>query len=279
MPHPIPRRGVVLVCLILIASPCGAQSEGRETDASDFQGIVRASKFVTLKAPLDGVLQELLAGEGDRVEAGRPVARMHDGIQRAALAVAELRVQNDAEMRQAQLALEEARILYERFVEAYEKDAASEWEVRRTKLKRDQAAAQLDALKEQRELAKANLKLERERLDRYTLRAPFAGLVVREGAELGATLANADPVISIIALDPLEAEVHLPVEVYGQLQPGDDARLRAGAPVHETLEARVKTVDPLIDPASRTFRCVFTIDNPDGRMPSGFNVTLVRPQP
>jgi len=268
-------------CLIvlLLTAQAAAQSQDARWRSADFQGIVRPSKQVTLTAPLDGVLEKLLVSEGDDVKADQPVARMDDDVQRAAVAVARLRADGNAEMRQAKLQLAEARIQHERFMQAFDEDAASDWEVRRAKLRRDHAAAELDVIDERRELAKANLRLEQARLKRYSIHAPFVGRIVHEAVEPGATLAKGDAIVSLVALDPLEAEIHLPAELYGHLQPGMQVHLRAGAPVNEQLEGRVKTVTPLIDPASRTFRCVFVIDNPEQQMPGGFKVTLVWPQP
>jgi RND family efflux transporter MFP subunit len=270
------RTGCLIV--LMLTAHAAAQSGDADWRSDDLQGIARPSKQVTLTAPFDGVLDELPVSEGDNAEPGELVARMDEGVQQAAVAAARLRADVTASMRQAKLKLAEAEIQHERFREAFEQDAASDWEVRRAKLQRDQAAAEIDILKEQRELAEAEFRLERERLKRHGIHAPFAGRIVRKAVEAGATLARADSIVSLVDLDPLEAEIHLPAEMYGQLAPGMQVRLRAGAPVDAQLAARVKTVIPLIDPASRTFRCVFVINNPEQKMPGGFKVRLIPPE-
>ncbi len=269
-----------LTCLLVpaCAALAHAQADAPSWRPDDLTGIARPSHQVTLTAPLDGVLDEILVSEGDDVTAGQTVARMDDGIQRAAVEVARLRAESTGEMRQAELSLAEAQILVDRYTQAYEKDAASDWEVRRAELQRDQAAARRDGLREQRQQARANLALELARLERHRINVPFDGRVVREAAEPGATLARGDSVLIIIALDPLEAELHLPAALYGQLQSGDKVTLEAGEPVNRDLTATVKITDPVIDPASRTFRCMFTIDNADKQMPAGFTVQLPWPQ-
>lgn len=260
---------------LLIAS--AAPPAAAQPDSTTLSGIANPSQRVTLKTPLDGVLRELLVSTGDRVEADQRIARIEDGPQRAAVRVARLRAEGTAELRSAQLALEEARIAYERFLEAYEKDAASDWEIRRAKLRRDQAEAQLDSLKEQKALAAANLELELEKLDRYSIDAPFAGQIVHEAAEVGQTLAHTDPLVELVALDPLEASFNLPAEMSGRIRVGQRVRLVAGVPVSAELVGTVDTAIPVIDPASRTFRCTVKIENPGREMPAGFDVTLVPP--
>jgi RND family efflux transporter MFP subunit len=270
---------LVLPIVLALAACAIAQSTDGPWRPSDLQGVVNPSKQVTLTAPLDGVLSDLLVEEGQDVAADEPIARMDDGLQKAAVELATLRAEGAAEIRKAKLALEEAEILVERYTEAFNQDAASEWEVRRTKLQRDQAQAQLDALGEEQAMAKSNLNLELERLKRFTINAPFAGRVVRKAVEPGATLARSDAVAILVALDPLEAQLHLPAELYGKLSVGDSLRLAASTPIDRELTAKVKTIDAIIDPASRTFRCVLTIENPGSKMPAGFTAVLIWPQP
>jgi RND family efflux transporter MFP subunit len=246
--------------------------------SAEMRGIVAPSQQVMITAPLDGRVQQVIAEEGQVVEADALLAEMDASIQRIVVEAAELQAEAAGEMKRAELLAAEARIMHERMVRAAENDAASEWEVRRTQLQRKQAEAQLQALRERRAMDQATLRLEQERLDRHHLRAPFAGRIVRVRVEDGATVAAGDPIVSLIHLDPLEAQISLPARMYGQLEVGRTYQLLAGEPVNRQLDARLTTVDPIIDSASRTFRCVFEIDNPDDRMPAGFTVRLLSEQ-
>ncbi len=207
------------------------------------------------------------------------LARMNDAVQQKRLAAAELRAQRDAERKRAKASLAEAKLRLKQIREAFEKNAANKSEVQRRRYKRDQAAAQLDAAEEQAALSRASLALERTKLERYRITAPFDGQVVRIRAEAGAAMIQNDPIMKIAKLDPLEAKFTLPIEVYGELERGKTYRLvpAENAPVQkEALSGRLKTVSPLIQYASETFRCVFTIQNPGRKLPAGFSVTLDR---
>ena len=262
-----------LVCTQTLAQPAGS-NEGDER----FRGLVTPNKQVVISAPLDGIVAEIPVEEGDEVEEGQLIVQMDDAIQRVAVLSAKLQAEAKAEIRRAQLALQESEILLEKIQDAFEGNAASEWEVRRTRLQRDQAEAALDAAKEQKTLAQENLKLEQERLARYRLTAPFDGRVIRTIAEEGATVAQTEEIVMVAQLDPLEGQLFLPVELYGQLTVGESYQLEAEDPVNQQLTGKLKTIDPIIDAASRTFRCVFTIENPESTLPAGFTVRLVWPQ-
>ncbi|MEO0514622.1 MAG: efflux RND transporter periplasmic adaptor subunit [Planctomycetota bacterium] len=240
--------------------------------AEPVEGIVLPSKQVVLNAPLPSILKEFTVKEGDRVEKDQPLAYMDDGLQQVAVKSAELQANSTTAIRNAELVLEDAMIQVERILEAQASNAASEWEVRRTRLQAETAAAQLEQAQEQQELARIQLQLERERLERYAILAPFTGRVLRTDAEAGASLTQQDQLLTLVAMHPLEAQFHLPRDDYGQLVAGQTYPLRTQDNRSVTFNATLKTIDPVIDPASQTFRVVFEIDNADESLPSGFPV-------
>jgi RND family efflux transporter MFP subunit len=230
-----------------------------------------------MATPLDGILVEVAVEEGQRIEAGTLMGRMDDAMQVATVEAAALRAASVAEIEIRELELAEAEVALERIQQVYSKAAAAEWEVRQARIERDQAGARLKAAREQQALAQVELKLEQTRLDRHRIKAPFAGQVVRVVVEAGAMLTQGSPMLLLANVQPLEAELHLPVSAIGQLQIGRTYPLTAGEPVNATVQGRLKTVDPVFDTASATVRCVFMVDNPGGAMPAGFTVEMLRP--
>jgi len=241
-------------------------------DAQPVEGIVLPSKQVVLNAPLPSILKEFSVKEGDRVTKDQPLAFMDDGLQQVAVKSAQLQAESTTAIRNAELVFEDAQIQVERILEAQNSNAASEWEVRRTRLQAETAAAQVEQAREQQELAKIQLQLEIERLKRYSVLAPFSGRVLRTDAEAGASLTQQDALLTLVAMHPLEAEFHLPRHDYGRLTVGTNYALATEDGNGGTYTAALKTIDPVIDPASQTFRVVFIIDNADELLPSGFPV-------
>ena len=256
------------------------QAQARTTlSASSFDGFVVPSKQVILNAPLDAILKDVLVEENEPIKEGQLVAHMDDRLQLVVVEAAKIRSEAEAEISRMEYARDEAEILWGRAKETFEKEAASDWEVRRAKLQLDQANAAVEAGLEQREMSLVELKLRKEELEQYKILAPFDGRVIRIEAETGATLTRNDPVIALAALDPLEAEIHLAAEAYGRLQVGTNYALEAGEPVNREISAKLKTIDPIIDSASQTFRCVFVIENSNTELPAGFAVRLVTLDP
>lgn len=277
-------RLVGYIGLIVAAAPWAALAQSENTaDLSStderFRGLVRPSHQVQLNAPLDGLIGSIRVEEGQSVKAGDILAKMDDSIQKVALASAKLRAADDSEIRRQKLLLAEADIQLERMIGLEKSGAAQEWEVRRTRLQRDATAAALEAAEAQKRIAEENVKLEESRLERYELIAPFDGTVVRIDTEAGATLSNRDPMMTMFAFDPLEAVMFLPVDLYGKLEIGADYHFEAEAPVNRDLVGKLKTIEAVVDSASRTFRCVFTIKNPDMKLPAGFTIRFLWPQP
>jgi RND family efflux transporter MFP subunit len=264
------------VSAVLLACAALAQAQ---TDLSRFEGIAYPSKQVVLNAPIDGKLTAIHFEEGATIRQGDLLAQMDDTEQSVTVESARLRADSDAEVSRAKFALDEAVILLEQATETFQKGAASEWEVRRTRLQRDQADADLRIAYDRKALEKVNLKLEEARLARLKVLAPFDGEVIEHNAEPGATLSRSDPVLAVAALDPLEAHINLPVSVFDRLEIGRVYTLDAGDPINAALPGRLKHVYRIIDTASETVRCVFTIDNPGAKLIAGFPVTLKSLEP
>lgn len=244
-----------------------------------FQGLVQPSKEVILNAPRNGKLMTVHVEESQPVKKGQILASMDDRVQLVRVKAAELKSDATAELRRLQFALQEGEILLDRIQTTFRQGAASEWEVRRTQLQRDQAIAALDAEKERHKLALQELSLEKEVLEQLRVRAPFDGVIVRIATEAGASLTDNDQIMSMVSLHPLEADMFLPTELYGKLKIGQKYTMRASTPINRELVGTLKTIEPVIDSASNTFRCVFTIPNEDLSLPAGFLVRLIWPQP
>jgi RND family efflux transporter MFP subunit len=271
---------VLVASAILTGAVAFTQAQNADSESPDgpdlsrFEGIAYPSKQVVLNAPIDGKLISILFEEGDTIREGDLLAQMDDAEQQVVVKSARLQSESRAEINKAVFALDEAIILLDRSTETFEKDAASEWEVRRAQLQKDQAEADLQIAHDRKALAGANLELEEARLNRLRMLAPFDGEVIERNAEPGATLTQSDAVLAVASLSPLEAHINLPVSVFDKLRVGDSYRLGAGDPINTTLAGRLKHIYRIIDTASETVRCVFTIDNPGAELIAGFPVRL-----
>lgn len=111
------------------------------------------------------------------------------------------------------------------------------------------------------QVAQAEVEAARRELDRLEIRAPFAGVLEDDAAELGSLLQPGSPCGTVIALDPIRLTGFVPETTVGSIALGTPAtaRLQTG----ETLTATVTFVARASDPETRTFRVDAEAPNPD----------------
>ncbi len=179
---------------------------------------------------VSGTLIDLIADQGDRVTGGQVLARLDDGEQRAVVAQAE------ASLAQARARLDRARAVREqknsvdRRRQALErKGTVSAEAAEDARAAADIAAADVAVAAADVEASRALLERERERLAKFTLSAPYAGLVIRRDRELGAAVVAGTPVFSVV--DPATVWVRAYVD---EARAG---RLAAGQPARVTLRS------------------------------------------
>lgn len=267
------RHLLMLALLITLTAFCFAAVE--QPLPGGYEGIALPNQQVQLTAPLQGIFEKAHVREGEHVDADALIAEMKSDQQRLIVEAAKLRAESDAAVRHAQYALEEAQILLDQSERILTTQAASEWEVRRQRVLRDQAQAELDQASAERDEAQVAYKLEQQRLDEHQLRAPFRGVITQIIRDPGSTVEQSEPLIVLADLATLKAEVYLPAAVYDKLKLNETYTLHAGPPVGCDLDAVLTFVNPVIDPASQTIRCTFRIDNADGKLPAGFHVRVI----
>jgi len=275
---------IASVCLLGLAAawtglfPHALAQPGSDRGGSEqIRGMVLPIQQVLIHAPVDGIVAKLPVKEGDLVEEGDLLLQMDDEVQKAVVAASKLRAEATANLERARLEHEEATIALERMEEAQQQRAAREWEVRRARLRRDISRVAMEAARENQAIAEAEVVLETRRLSRFAVHAPWDGVITSVAVERGATLTRDDAVVRLLSLRRLKAEIYLPASLHGKVKVGGDYELEAGEPVNRTIASTLTFAAPVIDPGSQTFRCVFTIDNPDRKLPAGFAVTLPDP--
>ncbi len=202
---------------------------------------------IEIFARLDGEIVALDVEEGRRVVPGARLAQLDDRERRATLAMRE------AEVARAESAWQRAQSLHEQKVISDEQfiAARSEWQI---------AGAQRDRA--------------RVEWEHCAVRTPIKGLVEQRRVQIGQTVKDGDLLFRIGDPDTLRAELLLPELRLGTVRVGQPVRIvpAAGGAV---TRARVTRVNPLVDPASGTFRVVIDLDNRAGRLPGGVSARVV----
>ncbi|MCP1728333.1 RND family efflux transporter MFP subunit [Natronospira proteinivora] len=191
-----------------------------------FPGVLRARERSQPAFLHPGTLAERPVAEGDRVQQGEILASLHNPSLAPKAAAAQGRVEElKANIRQYQQELTRAQALRER-------DLISQEEV-------DRLQARLDATREARKQAQANLTEAREQLAELQLRAPFEGEVIEVLAEAGDFVSAGQPIVRLAGLGELEVEIRLPATLAKEVD--GDTVVRLSRPLQGgQFEARLK---------------------------------------
>ncbi len=104
---------------------------------------------------------------------------------------------------------------------------------------------------------------------RYTLTAPFAGVVVSRTAVVGKTASSDETLIEVADMSTLWAILDVPEEAASQVHPGQPVTLFLDGGGHPLVEAKVSRVAASVDRETRTVRVRVDVANPDGAFKAG----------
>ncbi|MEJ2084403.1 MAG: efflux RND transporter periplasmic adaptor subunit [Acidobacteriota bacterium] len=227
-------------------------------------GSVGSRRDSIVASEVEGLVEELVAREGDQIEKGQPVVRLRrQNLQLRLQAVQGQLDEARAREKLALTSLDRSRGLFDERIISQQQldDASSEYEAWQGRV------AQLEA-------EEARL---RDDLDRATVRAPFSGVVVRERVSEGEWLAEGGAVVEMIDYTDLEVTVEVPENSYGGLQKGTSAQVVISSLDGLEVEGVVRAIVPRADSKARTFPVKVAIDNPGGRIAVGMLAKVFLP--
>jgi len=188
-------------------------------------GQIEAVQSIDLRPEVDGRIVEILIREGQEVDQGTPLFKVDDAQLQAQ--VAQLAAQRDL----AQQALARAK-------ELAQQNASS--------------AADLEQAEATARSAQAQYDLQRIRLDRTTVRAPFAGVVGQRYVSLGDYVTTSTRLASLHTVNPQRATFQVPERFARLLRPGQEVTFRVAAIPGRDFTGEVDFVDPVVQLPGRT---------------------------
>jgi RND family efflux transporter MFP subunit len=239
--------------------------------------LVKPNKIVQLGSSVFGVLKELKVDRADVVTQGQVVGKLDTSIEEAQMSLDRYKAKLTAPIEAAQADLS----WNQRELERRQKLANNRWskindvDEAATRVIQDKIAirkaqdeikmAELETLRSE---AQYNLKL---------IRSPINGVVTEVKLLPGEYIYESTPIVTLAQVDPLSVEVVVPAGDYGAMKPGDSAYVHLLQPLDKTVQTRIELIDPLIDPASDTFRARLVLPNPNNAIPAGVRCTVTMP--
>jgi RND family efflux transporter MFP subunit len=211
-------------------------------------GQARADARALLISEVEGPVTDVLVHEGDFVRRGQVLALIDPERYEFELERAQARLE------QAQANFAELTLFDEEIA-----DAALRTERRRMARARSGLAEAEVAVRE----AEINVQ-------RATGRAPFAGNVANMAVVPGERVsAQVDSIAEVVDISRMRIEVQVLETEVPFLEEGREARVTLSAFPDTVLAGRVESINPVIDPRTRTARVTVMLPNPEGAVKPG----------
>ncbi len=240
-------------------------------------GYLVARRQSVVSSKIQGRIEKLLVEEGSVVKTGDVLATLENEDYIAAIAKAK------ADIEYAKADLAEAQRQERLQDDLYRSKVVSQDALDAAKAKVALAAATI-------EQDKATLQVQQANLDFTTIRAPFAGIVVKKMTEAGESVAPIPPgvnistssgaIVAIADMNSLEAEVDVNEANVAQLQSGQPAEISVQAIPNHTYKGVLRQVIPTADRTKATVTVKTTILDKDKYLKPEMscNVTFLQPQ-
>jgi membrane fusion protein (multidrug efflux system) len=204
-------------------------------------GDVRATESVTLTAEAPGRVEAILFREGARVGRGAILVRLRAAQERADVSAAQAEA--------AEIAGRLARL------ERLAAEGAA-------------ARGEVEDLRRQLQAARARTASAATRIDDYTIRAPFAGVIGLRDISVGAVVQSGDAIATLDAIDQVDVRFAVPERELGRLRVGAAVEARSTA-FDRPFTGRLRLIDSRVDPANRTVRAEARMANPGRQLRPG----------
>jgi membrane fusion protein (multidrug efflux system) len=110
--------------------------------------------------------------------------------------------------------------------------------------------------------AMAQVEILRATIAKKTVRAPFGGRLGVRQVNLGQTLREGDPIVTLQSLHPIYVNFALPQQELSRLRVGLPVRVTSDALPGPAIHGRITTVNPLVDAETRNVQLQATVANP-----------------
>ena len=259
-------RVVETEAVVLRSAPFSAALEG--------QGRLAAYDVADVGAESSGRVIEILADEGDVVEAGELLARI-DRVEaesqvrsaEASAAAAWSAVEaarselRGAEAHQAELRDEYTRLAPLAGSSVSRADvAAAEAAADRAEAEVARAEARLEQARAQAEAAAADAATMRLRVEDTDVRAPLTGVVVARSVSVGDMVGSGTPLFRVVAPETLYVWAPFDESVLEELTPGLPSTVRFHAQPSRTYPGSVARIGHEVDPDTREIRVEVALD-------------------
>jgi len=192
-----------------------------------FNSTVETEAAVEIYPQISGLVERIVAEEGDRVEEGDTLLFIDDD--------------------QLRLAAEEADVNFAHLEKGFERTEEMSRRKLISKQEYENKRYELDQARLRRE--RANLELEHS-----IIRVPFSGVITERHVQVGARVGPSSNLFSLIKLDDMITRVFVPGQYLMAISADQEAVISSDFLQGKRFEGWVKRISPVVDPKSGTFK-------------------------
>jgi membrane fusion protein, multidrug efflux system len=197
-----------------------------------FSSTVETEEAVEIYSQRSGLVEAVLAEEGDKVSSDFVLARLTEE---------ETRI----EFKESKINIEHLKSNYRRTEDLYSRKLISQQEFENQNYEFEQAALRF----ERAELA----------LEYSYIKAPFAGVITARQVQVGSRVGTGTKLYDLIKLDDMIARVYVPGQYLKAIKRDQRAVVTSDFLEGVRLDGWVKRVSPVVDPNSGTFKVTIGI--------------------
>jgi membrane fusion protein (multidrug efflux system) len=205
-------------------------------------GSLRSDETVILRPEIAGRVAHIGFREGEHVSRGQVLVKLDDSVQQA-----------DLDRARANLTLSKTK--HERSIDLRNKGFLS--------------AQALDETLNNLKVAQADAELMQARINKATIRAPFAGTIGLRQVSVGDYVKEGQDMVNLESLDPLKVDFRVPELALSQVKAGQTLQVTLDAIPDKAYDGRVYAINPLIDANGRSVVIRAQVGNKDGRLRPG----------
>lgn len=219
---------------------------GPISDYVQHTSTIEAEEAIDVYAQATGLVEQVLAEEGDQVKKGQILVQLVDD---------ELR-----------LGAKEAKVNYQKLSSSFNR---AQGLFDRNLLSREDYEQQKFTLEE------AQIRWERAKLSlaHATVRSPVDGVIAERTVKLGDRISPSSRLFSLVDLKSLIAQVHVPGRDMRYISEGQKAEVTTDFLPGEIFKGHVERISPVVDPGSGTFKVTLELDDANNRLRPGMFIT------
>jgi len=217
-------------------------------------GTLESYQKPTLSAETAGNLMSISVDEGDRVEKGQVLAEIESTLYQIKTDAAA------AELRRLSVIVKNQQKEVERLSTLAKKQSVS-----KDRLEDEQA--QLRVLIAQQDIAAKMLQEAKHWQDKASIVSPITGRVAKRHISTGDYVRVGDKLFDLVAVDKLRARLNYPEHEAPAISLGKVVRLSSPSSPNQSVHGVVKSIRPVVNPASRAIEVLVEVENSGGWLP------------